>query len=91
MITPSKSSTLWSPSSRARVAELLALGEDVGVGDQRLDTHLLHLFRGDELEVGIDDREERGGLYRLFPDRQFPAASRAVAVQAFKCYRHAAP
>lgn len=59
---------------------LLALGKNIGVCYQRLDSHCPHLLWGDELEVRVDDRKERWRFYRLFPDGQFAAATLDIAV-----------
>ena len=69
--------------------ELLAFGEDVGVGDNSLNTHLLHLRGRDDLQVRVDDRQQCRSSDCFVADLQFADASCDVFVDYFKIYAHA--
>ena len=69
-------------------SELLALGEDVGVGDDSFNTHLLHLGRRDNLQMRVDNREKSRSFHHLVACFEFSNASGDVFVDYFKCYCH---
>jgi len=58
------------PFTQGTLAELPALGKDVGVRDKGLDAHFLQFFRSDKLEVRVDDWEQRRCLHSFFAHRK---------------------
>ncbi len=76
------------PLSECSPAELRAPPEDVGVCDQGLDPHLLHLARGHQGQVRVDDREERRRPDRLIVHLEFADPSGDIFVYDLKSDCH---
>ena len=70
------------------LSKLLALREDVGIGDDSFNTHLFHFRRRDNLKVRVYDREKSRSSHHLVSGFEFSNSSCNVFVDYFKCYCH---
>jgi len=86
-----KPEQIMETAGKRLVPVLPAPREDVGVGDDPLGTHRLHLGRRDRLQVRVDDREEERCPHGPLPCLQPADPSRNIFLKDLKRDGHGIP